>query len=52
MCPYLEAVDPLRHVHSSDIHELSVLSILMVSQEGEYRDESIGMDQHLQLIAA
>lgn len=45
--PYLEAVDSLWHIHGSDIHELSVLGILMVSQEGQNWDESIGMDQHL-----
>lgn len=47
MCPYLEAVDSLGYVDGSDIHKLSVLSILMVSQEGKDWDESIRMDQHL-----
>ena len=49
---YLKAVDSLWHVYSCDVHELSVLGILVVSQKCQHRDDSIGVDQHLQLIAA
>ena len=49
---YLKAVDSLGHVYGSDVHELSVLGILVVSQEGQHWQQTIGMGQHLQLIAA
>ena len=52
MYMHLKAVDSLGHVDGSDVHELSVLGILVVSQEGQHWQQTIGMGQHLQLIAA
>ena len=47
---YFKSVDFLRDVHSCQVDELSVLSVLMVSQEREDRDDTLRVDQHLQLI--
>lgn len=47
---YLKPEHSLGDINDGDIHQLSVLSILVVSQEGQDGDDPIRMNQNLQLI--
>ena len=42
---YLKSVDFLGDVNCSEVHQLAVLSILVVSQECQHWDDPIRVDQ-------
>lgn len=47
---YLEAVLPRGDVHSSQVSQGLELSISVISEEGQHRDDPVRMDQQFQLI--
>ena len=47
---YLKAVDPLGDVDGCQLHQLSELGVLVVSEEGEHWDDPLGVDQEFQLV--
>ena len=47
---YLKSEHSLGDINNGDIHQLSVLSILVVSQEGQDRDDPVRMNQNFQLV--
>jgi len=48
---HLKSVHLFWDVDCSEVHKLAVLGIVVVSQERQHRDDPIGMDQELKLIA-